>query len=238
MTTLHSARALAGTALLALAAHSGPSRTPQVAVMPLSAHAIDSTSVSTIEDALGTELLRTGKVRVLERSQMNAILKEQGFQQAACDKTDCTVEVGKLLSVDRLVVGSIGHLGNTYSMTLRLVDVSTGEVVGSTTRNQAGAIDGVLTQLLPLAVGDLFQDGAGPALLSTTPTPASATAKPTETASSGHSLWPWVAGGVVVAGGATAAVLLLQGKSGSGTATAASGGTPSTSTSTVTMTVP
>jgi len=198
----------------------------QIAVMPLSAPALDSSSVATIENALGTELLRTEKVRVLERAQMQRILKEQGFQKSGtCDQTDCNVEMGKLLAVDKLLVGSLGQIGNTYSLTLRLVDVGSGEVLGSSTRNQKGAIDDVLTQLLPLSVGDLLHDkNAAPV-----PPP------PPEKKSS---LWPWIAGGVVVAGGAAAAVLLTQGKS-SSTATTSNPPTGgNTGTSVVEFTVP
>ncbi|MEN9355043.1 MAG: hypothetical protein RL318_2368 [Fibrobacterota bacterium] len=222
--------ALALLAALACSTYAAEPRIPQIAVMPLSARSVDSGTVATIEDAIGSELLRTRKVRVLERSQMNRILKEQGFQQSACSQSDCSVEVGKLLAVDRLLVGSLGHVGSTYSLTLRMVDVGSGEVLGSSTRNQKGAIDDVLTQCLPLSVNDLLPD--------TSPKPVPVPEQQAKAPSSGGSVWPWVLGGVVIAGGATAAVLLMQGDA----TPEAAASTPNTNivptTSSVEMTVP
>ena len=54
--------------------------TPSAAVMPLSGQGIDATSSTIVTDALVDELMKTGSVRMMERSQMEAILKEQGFQ--------------------------------------------------------------------------------------------------------------------------------------------------------------
>lgn len=85
---------------------------PLVAVMPLDARKIDTTDALTLRDALSNDLIGTGEVRVMERAQIEAILKEQGFQQSgACDQNDCAVQVGKLLGIDRIVVGSVGKIG-------------------------------------------------------------------------------------------------------------------------------
>lgn len=59
---------------------------------------------------------------------MQDILKEQGFQQSGCVSDACIVEVGQLLGVRYMVAGSIGKLGRTYTMSIRLIDVQTGEI--------------------------------------------------------------------------------------------------------------
>jgi len=135
--------------LAALPAAAQPKR-PSCAVGQLQALRVDSMDVSILTEALTSSLLSTGKLRMLERSQMENILKEQGFQQSgACDASECAVEIGKLLSVDHIVVGSIGHIGSSFVISMRMVDVGTGEIRTSTSRSVQGSIDQVLLQAIP-----------------------------------------------------------------------------------------
>jgi hypothetical protein len=198
---------------------------PLVAVMPLTAQGVDAPSALVVTDALSDQLLREGKVRIMERSQMEKILKEQGFQQSGvCDGTDCALAAGKILAIDRMVVGSLGKLGESFTLSVRVVDVATGEVLGSARRMRKGAIDDVIADLLPLVTKDLaFQKQprtTNPAVADGTSTKTSSSPQPstppTSNEDSGsHHAWAWwTAGGVVVAGSAVAA-LLLSNKSGS-----------------------
>lgn len=138
------------------AAGSASSKIPMVAVMPFTGRTLDSDALETIAATLATDLLNTGTFRVMERSQMASILKEQGFQQSgACDGSECAVEVGKLLSVDGMVVGTVGKVGGTYVMNARLVSVQTGEVLRSTSRTSRAEVDAIVTDLLPQLAQDL-----------------------------------------------------------------------------------
>ena len=59
---------------------------------------------------------------------MIEIMGEQAFEQSgACDKTQCIVEYGKILSVAKIIAGSVSKLGQTYSITLILVNKTTVE---------------------------------------------------------------------------------------------------------------
>ncbi len=182
-------------------------RIPVVAITDLQAHGISQGDAATITDALASNLQKTGKFRVMERSQMDQILKEQNFQQSgACDASQCAVEMGRILGLDRIVVGSMGLVGSTYSFNLRLVDVGTGEALRTTAGVHKGSIDEVLTDLVPAAVADLAgnKNGSG----------ANGDAKKT-------AVWPWVVSGAVVVGGGVAALLLMNSSSNSSPATVA-----------------
>lgn len=181
---------------------------PQVAVMALESKGVPVSEVSVISDALTNELINSGKVRVLERGQMDQILKEQGFQQSgACEGGSCAVEMGRLLGVHQLVVGSVGRVGNTYVLNARTVDVKSGEVLRSVSRKRAGAIDEVLTVELPAMARDLVgvsQVGKGA-------DPVQDQGKDSSRTGGSNWIW-WTAGGLAIAGGAVAA-LVLTGKS-------------------------
>jgi len=199
----------------AVAQESTGGKLPMVAVMPLQPKGVPGVDADVITDAIGTQLQQSGMVRVMERAQMDQILKEQGFQQSgACDGPDCVLQVGKMLSVDRILVGSVGLVGRTYTLNLRLVGVGTGEVIHSSMKSFAGTIDDVLTKLVPETVADLVGTPAPvrAASESTAPPVAPATT-PLPTKSKSHWGW-WVAGGtVVVVGGVAAAILLMKGTS-------------------------
>ena len=218
----------------ARAADSAPSKIPMVAVMPFTGRSLDADALETVSAALGSDLLNTGKFRVMERSQMQAILKEQNFQQSgACDGSECAVEIGKLLSVDHMVVGTVGKVGGTYVVTTRLVSVQTGEVLKSVTKTSKAEVDAIVTDVLPKLAQDLSVRESTPVAVAPVPTPVAASrpdssAAPVATPSGSGRHWGWwVAGGVVVAGGAAAAILLTQ-SSNSASTTVASNSSSST----------
>lgn len=108
-----------------------------------------------ITDRLRVELFRTGSVNVMERDQMQEILKEQGFQQSgACSDEACMVEMGQLLGVQFLVAGSLGRLGELFMLNLRMVDVKTGKISNVVSRDVRGSIEDVVGNL-PEAAEDL-----------------------------------------------------------------------------------
>jgi len=189
-------------------------RIPVVAVATLESKGVGVNEAGVIADDLASKLQQSGKFRVMERSQMQQILKEQNFQQSgSCDQGQCAVEMAKLLGIDRIVIGSVGLVGSTYALNLRLVDVATGEALRTSARNRKGTIDDVLTDLVPEAVADLSAPGTDAA-------PASALQAVAQ--ESKASVWPWVLGGVAVAGAGTAAAILLSGSSSSTPAAAPS----------------
>jgi hypothetical protein len=49
-----------------------------------------------------------------------------------------------VVSVSKIVGGSVGKVGNTFSLTLRLVNVETGETEAATTRQLKGEPDNLL----------------------------------------------------------------------------------------------
>lgn len=176
---------------------------PTIAVMPLEAKGIEAKDADVMTDALVFRLQQGGMARVLERTQMNQILNEQGFQKSGvCDGSECAVEMGKLLSVDRIVMGSAGLVGRTYTVNLRMVKVETGEIVASSMQSRAGTIDEALSDLIPISAADITKT------FRTEPPPDKVADNEDKKGSSAW-IW-WTAGGVALAGGAAAAVLLLQ----------------------------
>jgi ankyrin repeat protein len=102
---------------------------PQIAVSDLIGQGINQSEVNVVTEQLRAELLKAGHFRIIERSQMQEILKEQGFQQTGCTTDACAVQVGQMLGVSDIVVGTLGIAGSYTVLAIRILDVQTGEVL-------------------------------------------------------------------------------------------------------------
>ncbi len=100
----------------------------RIAVSELDAKGVTISEAAIVTDFLRNDLFTTGKFEVLERAKMKEILEEIAFQQTGCTTAECAVEMGKILNVEKMIVGSLSRLGNTYYVSIRFVDVATGKV--------------------------------------------------------------------------------------------------------------
>ncbi|MBL8027103.1 MAG: PEGA domain-containing protein [Fibrobacteres bacterium] len=114
--------------IISLATLSAAETKPNIAVIDLTGAGLSADDLQTLSNRLRTELFETQKFIVVERGQMEVILKEQGFQQTGCTDAACAVEAGQLLNVEFIVLGSIDKIGRVYSVNLRSVSVKSGEI--------------------------------------------------------------------------------------------------------------
>jgi PEGA domain./Curli production assembly/transport component CsgG. len=116
-----------------------------VAVSELVGKGVTQPEADIISDRLRGELVKTEHFAVMEREQMDIILKEQGFQQSgACTEQSCVVSMGQMLGVRYMVSGTVGNVGKIFVLSLKVIDVSTGEIVLTVSEECACAIEEVL----------------------------------------------------------------------------------------------
>ncbi len=97
-----------------------------VAVLDLEAKGVTTIVSGAITEMIRSDIVDAGVFRVVERGQMNQILKEQGFQASGCTDQACAVQVGKLLSANKILVGEVTQVGKNILITVRIVDVEKG----------------------------------------------------------------------------------------------------------------
>ena len=68
------------------------------------------------------------RLQLVERTQINKILKEQSFQKTSSINKASTVKMGKLLGVKYLLIGDIFVLNDVLVINSRLVDTETGDI--------------------------------------------------------------------------------------------------------------
>jgi len=126
-----------------------------LAVNDLRAQGVTKAEALVISEQLRVELSKAGKYQLIERSQMKEILAEQGFQQTGCTNDNCAVEVGQLLGVKNILIGSLGKAGSYTVMTIRILDVTFGNIIVNESIRTKGGID----EIMERGVLNLRQNG-------------------------------------------------------------------------------
>lgn len=126
-----------------------------VADLDVSGTSVEESGLLT--DRLRAEIWKTQKFNILERQKMDDILKEQGFQlSGACDQASCLIEIGKLLPVEKIIGGSIGKIGTTWTITLRLIDIESGRIEKTVVQDcPQCSIDEILSPYLSYAAMEM-----------------------------------------------------------------------------------
>jgi len=103
---------------------------------------------------LRVELQGTGYFRVCDRANIETVMAEIGFQQTGCTSSECVVQVGRVLGVEKIISGSISKLGDTYIISLQIIDVATALVERSVSE-KAACTEGDLVYLMGIAAKKL-----------------------------------------------------------------------------------
>jgi hypothetical protein len=101
-----------------------------IGVIDLEPINVDEDEARMITERLRLYLGRQAIFDVLERNKMEDILEEQGFQlTGACQTSEeCLIQVGRILGARKMVAGSVGKVGNLYTLQIRLVDIETARI--------------------------------------------------------------------------------------------------------------
>jgi TolB-like protein len=175
-----------------------------LAVSDLAAQGVKESEVVVISEQLRVELMKSPRIRLIERSQMQAILKEQGFQQSGCTSDACAVEVGQLLGVRNMVIGSVGMAGSYTVLSARVIDVGTGTVVVNESVKTKGGIDEVLESGIRDVTAKLTKG------LFVEPVESKTVAQPKVKGKPGRAIFIGGGTAVLVGGGIAAAILLSR----------------------------
>ncbi|MCK5521328.1 MAG: PEGA domain-containing protein, partial [Candidatus Marinimicrobia bacterium] len=115
-----------------------------IAVMDLDPRGLSEYEAASLTDRIRTNLVGLRLFEVVDRGNMEAILKEQDFQLSGCTSSECVVEVGKLLGVRKILAGSVGKIGTFYTLELNITDVESGRIERSSSYEVEGNVGHLL----------------------------------------------------------------------------------------------
>ena len=99
----------------------------RIAILDFKSEGAKSSLAQFAVTSLSEKLYSSGKFILVERSQLELILKEQGLQHAGCVDTSCAVRLGRILSVNKMLMGTVNRL-DAYNLSVKSIDVETGVV--------------------------------------------------------------------------------------------------------------
>ena len=116
-----------------------------------------------VADLLLTYLVKDGNYSVIERAQLDRILKEQNFSNS--DRADATsaARIGKLLGVDAIIVGSITQFGNdTKTSGIGGIGGIGGRVgIGGVGRKESKAVVGLTARIVSVDTAEVLAVAEG-----------------------------------------------------------------------------
>jgi hypothetical protein len=176
--------------------HSSTSGAFKVAILPFTGEEISEGMLSSVTKRFQSELESTHSYEIVKRRKLNKFLAARDPDAGPCLSTACYQEVAKEFGVQGVFVGVVSKGSETWRVQVKQIDVMTGEATFNHLVEVFGSNDGSLSpncdELAKVAGGVKIPESDY-----------------TVIDRSGHSVWPWVTGGILVAGGATAAAVLL-----------------------------
>jgi TolB-like protein len=83
---------------------------------------------ASITENVSSEIADSHAFQIVERSQMDKIMKEQAFSLSGASADSDAVKIGQLAQAQKLLVGSVNKIGSSYIVTARIVDIEKGTV--------------------------------------------------------------------------------------------------------------
>jgi len=118
-----------------------------VAVLEFETEGLENISSSALSSIVRREVRNNKEYRLIDRNMMKAVLEEQGFQQSGCVSSECAVQVGELLGVQKMVTGTVSGLGSLYLVEIFILDVATGLIEESEMFEHVGRVEELIKPL-------------------------------------------------------------------------------------------
>ncbi len=104
---------------------------PTATVMDFESQNLSENEMKAIISRLSSALFQTNVYDIIDVNQREMLLDELDFSLSGCIDESCMLELGKLLSAEYIVVGTINKVGNMLALTAKLIETETGKVIAT-----------------------------------------------------------------------------------------------------------
>ncbi len=104
---------------------------PTIAVALFTIENTEPTIAKVVAENIITYIVDMNKFNVIERTQLERVLREAQLSNSDLMERNNTVRIGKLLSAKGVIIGSIITFGSTTTITARLVETESGRIIKS-----------------------------------------------------------------------------------------------------------
>jgi hypothetical protein len=112
-----------------------------------------------LTDILREEAAKWTNYRVMTKENVFAILSDKGVDPNKCGEFQCAVEYGRLLQVDKLIVGTISFIEGIYYLRFSLYDTRSASIDKSVSRKCKNCKYDDLVEMVKSCAMELFTGG-------------------------------------------------------------------------------
>lgn len=134
--------------MIAFTAHAQVNKS--IGIMNMAATGVIPES-STLGGMVRIEMEKTGRYEVMDWHDMQDVLTRNNMHVTSCFGKTCAVEAGKILGVDKMLIGSVERFGERIAITLKIIDVPTEQIELSNTSEYAN-LQNELQRMIEISV--------------------------------------------------------------------------------------
>ena len=138
--------------LLAASAASAPAQDqPIITVLDLAMDGVSEMEMRSVIALLSSALFDTGQYTVIDVAERETVLKEIEFSVSDCTDESCQLEIGRMLSAEYIVMGSIGKVGTKIVLATKMLETATTKTV-STAEGTYKSVDALVRDIDNIAL--------------------------------------------------------------------------------------
>jgi TolB-like protein len=128
---------------------------PVIAVLPFEVIDGPEENAPFVYTFFETSLVETAVYRVMSEQERDRILQEAGKFPVECRDSECAVQIGKKLSAEQVVLGSVAQVGEEYIINAKIIEVARSRPLAadSIRAAESSALAGACRQLVRELVG-------------------------------------------------------------------------------------
>lgn len=130
--------------------------TEKLAIVPFEVKGLSKEECVLLTERFATALAETKRYEIMSQKEMDTIIRESDFKNLeACNYSLCLADLGKVLGVPKVLHGSIGRRGKSYTVRIRLIDVEKAEIIYDERSEHSGEFDLLASDVIPQQARDL-----------------------------------------------------------------------------------
>ncbi|BCG62748.1 MAG: hypothetical protein methR_P0398 [Methyloprofundus sp.] len=94
-----------------------------------------------ISETFTSALVNSNNFKIIEREQLDKVVKEMEMTQTGFIETTDAVEIGKMLQADAIITGSVALLKNQIQLNARIIEIESAYVIGAESATTQYSLD-------------------------------------------------------------------------------------------------
>ena len=124
---------------------------PTLALFTFEGTGMQDEDIALYTGYLRVELHKTKSFILVEKNQINELLREKKYDRMDCKTMDCSIEIGKLIGIKKAIVGSFELAADTCKISGQLINIDSSKSEKSVTRTYIGELEGIVPYVQVIA---------------------------------------------------------------------------------------